>query len=47
MRVVNNPKRRIICSCSAELEFDNSDIIHGGDSFRHEKEEYIICPNCK
>ena len=46
MKIVNNPTRRKTCTCGAELEFNNADIKHGGDTFRHEYEDYIICPNC-
>lgn len=34
------------CVCGARLEFDDSDIQHGGDSFRHEYEDYVVCPEC-
>lgn len=46
MRVLNNPTRKKTCICGAELEFDDRDIKHGGDSFRQEREDYIICPCC-
>ena len=46
MKVINNPTRRKTCVCGAELEYNHSDIKHSGDLFRHEYEDYIICPAC-
>lgn len=46
MKILNNPPRKTTCRCGVELEYNNNDIKHGGDTFRHEYEDYIICPIC-
>ena len=48
MRVLNEYSltKRTNCSCGAELEYTKDDVKHSGDNFRHEYEDYIICPNC-
>lgn len=48
MRIINENSliKSKICFCGAELKYTKADIKHGGDTFRHEYEDYILCPNC-